>query len=204
MASIEIETNTMENSELSYDLKIPKERIAVVIGKDGETKKVIEDFASVKLNINSEEGDIFIRGSDALRLFDAKEVIRAIGRGFNPDIALTLLKGDYALEIISLKDLVKSKNHLLRLKGRMIGTQGKTRRIIEELTMCHVSVYGKTVGILGRAEHIGIAKQAIDMIIEGSPHASVYKFLEKKRKSVRTTDYDNASYDVKDKYNKFT
>ena len=174
-----------ENQVFSHELKIPKERVAVVIGTEGETKKKLEDNCSVKLDINSEEGDVFISGKDAFKLFTAKEVVRAIGRGFNPNIALNLLKGDIVFELINLKDIVKNKNHLMRLKGRIIGTEGKTRKIIEDLTMSSLSVYGKTVGIIGRAEYVSVAKESVEMIIKGSPHASVYKFLEMKRKTLR-------------------
>ncbi len=205
MASRKIEQNAFDVAEVSYELKVPKDRVAVIIGKDGETKQKIEAESQVKLSINSEEGDVLIVGKNPLKLFDAKEVVRAIARGFNPDIALLLLKGDFALEIINLKDIVKNKNHLQRLKGRIIGTEGKTRRIIEELTMCSLSIYGKTVSIIGRAEYSGIAKQAIDMIIEGSPHASVYTFLEKKRKQMGRIGSAELEVEdsINDKFSKF-
>ena len=35
--------------EFSYELKVPVERIAVVIGKDGETKKELEAATSLTL-----------------------------------------------------------------------------------------------------------------------------------------------------------
>jgi ribosomal RNA assembly protein len=60
--------------------------------------------------VDSAEGDIFISGEDALGLYTAREVIKAIGRGFNPDIAKLLLKQDYVLEIIHMTEYVgKSK-----------------------------------------------------------------------------------------------
>lgn len=205
MTSKKIPDNAFEFAEVSYELKVPKDRVAVIIGKDGETKQMIETESQVKLTINSEDGDILIVGKNPLKLFDAKEVVKSIARGFNPDVALQLLKGDYSLEVINLKDIVKNKTHLQRLKGRIIGTEGKTRRIIEELTMCSLSIYGKTVSIIGRSEHSGIAKQAIDLIIEGSPHASVYTFLEKKRKTMGRIGSSElqAEDSIKDKFSKF-
>jgi ribosomal RNA assembly protein len=185
----------------SHELKIPKERIAVLIGTDGEVKKKLEEACSIKLDINSEEGDVFISGKDAFRLFTAKEIVKAIGRGFNPDIALLLQKVDFVLELVNLKDVARNKNHLLRIKGRVIGTEGKTRKIIEELTLSQMSVYGKTIGIIGRSENAVIAKRAVEMIIEGSPHANVYKYLEKNRKSMK--DSDDPEDEVEDKFKKF-
>ncbi|MBI2651486.1 RNA-processing protein [Candidatus Woesearchaeota archaeon] len=170
----------------SYELKIPKERIAILIGKDGEVKKSIEADTNTKINIDSNEGDIFIYGSDALGLYTSREVIKSIGRGFNPEIAKLLLKQDYIFEVISLQDYTgKSKNALLRLKGRVIGKDGKSRRLIEELSESYISVYGKSIGIIGTAESVSLAKRAIDALLRGSTHANVYKWLEKKRRELK-------------------
>ncbi len=179
-------SETMDKAnEISHELKIPKERIAVLIGTEGSVKEKLESSLSVKLNVNSEEGDVFITGKDAFNLLTTKEIVRAIGRGFNPEIALKLTKMDFALDVVNLKDITKNKNHITRMKGRIIGTEGKTRRIIEEHTECNMSVYGKTIGIIGRSERVLIARKAIDMIIEGAQHNTVYRFLEKKRKELR-------------------
>ena len=114
------ETHT-KHEEFSYELKIPEERVAVLIGKDGETKKEIEQATQSKLDI-SKEGDVTITGSDGLLLYTTKEIVKSIARGFNPKVALLLLKTDYALEIINMKDIAgKSKNTMQRLKGRVIG-----------------------------------------------------------------------------------
>ncbi len=169
-----------------YELKIPKERIAVLIGKKGQIKSEIEEDTKTSLAIDSKEGDVFVSGDDALGLYTAREVIRAIGRGFNPEIALHLLKQDYIFEIIPLVDYAgKSKDSLLRLKGRVIGKEGKARRVIEELTDCDICVYGKTISIIGIAEKASIAKQAIENLLRGSTHANIYKFLEKKKREFK-------------------
>ena len=172
--------------EYQYELKMPKARVAVLIGKEGSVKKKIEEETKTKLNIDSKEGDVFVSGDDALGLYSAREVIKAVGRGFNPDIALSLLKQDNIFEVISLIDYIgKSKEGLLRLRGRVIGKEGKSRRVIEDLTDCQICVYGKTVGIIGLAEKVGIAKQAIESLLKGSAHANVYKFLENKRRQFK-------------------
>ena len=192
-----------DSLEYSHELKIPRERIAVLIGTEGETKKKIEESNSVRLNINSDEGDVIITGNDALMIYSAKEVVKAIGRGFNPDIALLLLKVDYVLELVTLKEIAKNKNNLKRIKGRIIGTEGKTRKVIEELMQCSLSVYGKTIGIIGRTDNASVAKKAVEMIIEGSPHNSVYRFLEKKRKDMKHFN-TNANDEISDEFKKFT
>jgi len=169
--------------ELSYQLKIPKDRIAVLIGKDGEIKKRLEEETHTQISIDSKEGEVVVTGRDALLLYTCREIIRAIARGFNPEVAFQLLKSDYMFELVTLGDkITKSKNAMKRVKGRLIGTKGKTRHIIEEMTGCNVCVYGKTVGIIGSYDGVAIARKAIESIILGSPHSSVYSWLERRRK----------------------
>ena len=171
--------------EYQYEIKVPKERVAILIGKKGEIKKKLEETTGITLDIDSKEGDVFVKGEDALHLYTAREIIRAIARGFNPDVALLLMKGEYVLEVINLADVAKSQANLQRIKGRVIGSGGKTRRLIEELSEVHMSVYGKTICILGESENIYIAKTAIQNLLKGSPHSSVYRWLEKKRHEIR-------------------
>ncbi len=171
--------------EYSYELKIPKERIAVLIGKSGETKKEVETLANIKLDIDSDEGDVVVSGTDPIKLYAGKEVVAAIGRGFNPEIALLLLKHDYGFELISIADYAKTKADFERLRGRVIGEGGKSRRTIEELTGTHLCVYGKTIGIIGQFDMIAFARRAVESILGGSPHKNVYTWLEKRRKELR-------------------
>ncbi len=173
-----------QEDELLYELKIPEERVAVLSGSEGKTKKEIEEQTKSKLNI-SKEGDVTITGEDGLMLFTTREIVRAIGRGFNPKIALQLLKTDYALEIIDLRDYAgKNKNTMERIKARVIGTGGKAREEIERLTETHLSIYGKTIGIIGETTQVAYARQAVTMMLEGAMHKTVYYFLERKKKEM--------------------
>ena len=104
--------------ELRYELKIPKDRIAVLIGKDGQTKIDIEKATKTVLEVDSKEGDVLIQGKDGLGIYTAKEIVTAIARGFNPEISMLLCKVDYSFEVISLTDAIgKSKESQVRIKG---------------------------------------------------------------------------------------
>jgi ribosomal RNA assembly protein len=173
-------------AQYSNELRIPKERVAILIGKKGETKKELEDLTKTKIIIDSKEGDIFLSGNDALSVFDVVEVIKAIGRGFNPDIAFLVLKHDYIFEFINTNDFAKTKNDSIRLKGRVIGSEGKSRNTIEELTETNISVYGKTIGIIGLQENVASARKAIESLLSGSPHSNVFRFLEKNRRVMQS------------------
>jgi ribosomal RNA assembly protein len=165
-------------------VKVPHERIGVIIGKSGETKKHIEETLGITLEIDSREGSVTVRstsleGSDPIT---AVKVIEAIGRGFSPERALRLRKEGTAMEIIDLREYAgKSENSLQRLRGRIIGLKGKSRRVIEELTGCFISVYGRTVAIIGEFSDVQLASNAVRMLASGSQHKTVYNMLERAR-----------------------
>lgn len=164
-------------------VKVPMQRIAVLIGKKGGVKDEIEKCLNVKIVVDTEMGNVTIenRGDDVLAEWKARDMIKAIGRGINPENVRVLKSDDYCLKIIDLTDLVgRSKKTLERQKGRIIGRDGKTREFISQLSGASVSIYGKTVALLGRHEDVSLASTAVEMIASGKPHSAVYKVLEKK------------------------
>src|SRR3989344_2807994 len=164
-------------------LKIPKKRIAVLIGEKGKTKRKIERTTSTFLTINSEEGDVLVTSEESLNVFNTKPIISAIGRGFNPEVALNLMDEENILVIIDITEFSKkSKKDMIRLKARLIGTNGKARNMIEMLTHTEICVYGKTVSILGEQDNVYLAKKAITNLLQGSKHGNVYGFIERTKK----------------------
>lgn len=171
-------------------IKIPKERVGILIGPDGKVKDMIEKETKTRLDIDSEEGSVLILPTeeidDPLAVWKARDIVRAIGRGFSPSRAFRLLGEDELLEIVDLALFTgKSKNALGRVKGRIIGAGGKTRRIIEEVSGATLSIYGHTVAIIGDVDQGRIAKEAIIMLIEGAPHSTVYSILQKKKRALK-------------------
>lgn len=167
------------------ELKVPIDRIAVLVGKNGEIKNNLEKKGQVKIDIDSKSGDVFISGEDSLKIYDTKIVIKAIARGFAPEVAFKLFNENYVFEIIDIRDYSgNSKKAQERLKGRVIGTEGKSRKNIEQMTDTKIVIYGKTVGIIGVSENVAIARRAIDSLLSGSPHGNVYKWIDKKVKEL--------------------
>jgi len=167
-------------------IHIPKDRVGVLIGKDGETKKTIERISQMHLEIDSEEGDVAFNeqeAKDPLIPLKVEDVIRAIGRGFSSEDAFRLFGEDTELFIFDIYDYVgKTENHLIRVKSRVIGREGKTRRVIEGLTGGILAIYGHTVAVIADFESMDIAKKAIDMLLSGSEHPTVYRYLEREMK----------------------
>lgn len=175
-------------------VKIPRQRVGVLIGFEGKTRRTIEDLTQTNLNIDSEDGTVTISPQenmeDPLGVWKTNYIVKAIGRGFSPEMAIELNKDDIYLEVMKLTDYVgKSKKALERYKGRIIGRDGKTRELIIKMAEVSVAVFGKTVSIIGTIENVLIAKEAIEMIINGSRHKSVYGFLEHKHQEKKVKEF---------------
>ena len=175
-------------------LKIPQNRVGALIGTNGDVKKNIEKLTGTILDIDSEDGTVYISPredmEDPLGVWNANHIVKAIGRGFNPEVAVKLVHDDIYLEIIKLPLYIgKSKKALARHKGRIIGKNGKTRELITELAEVDMAVYGKTVSLIGEMDNVMVAKEAIEMILNGSRHKSVYAFLENKKETLKLKEF---------------
>ena len=175
----------MEAQKPFFMLNIPRERVGVLIGPQGSVKRRIEEALGVKLLIDSGSGAVRIElvkrpeeGGDPVALFKARDVVQAIGRGFSPERAFRLFEDGMILSVIDISDYIKpTRNNLVRVRARLIGREGRTRRIIEETTHTHVSIYGDTVSIIGEVEDVKAAEEAVIDLINGAPHSAIYKKL---------------------------
>ncbi len=168
-------------------VRLPKERIPIIIGKEGLTKKDLEHLGDVRILVDSVDGSVSIdQRGDALKANLAVNAIQAIARGFNPEIAKTLFDDYMQLIIIPLREFAKpGSRRIEEIKGRIIGRDGKTRKVIEDLTSTKISVYGDTVSIIGDYVSVQYSREAISMIIAGKKHRSVYQYLEKRVKEIK-------------------
>jgi ribosomal RNA assembly protein len=176
-------------------MPLSKDRIAVVIGKNGEVKKKIEEMTGTSITIDSETGEYniesvpvnqdtieneFLNEEGEFRKYQTKFVLDAINHGFNPEKALKLLDPELHLDVVNLEDVLgDNEKRLTRMKGRLIGESGKIRNSIEQFSSVNISILNKTVAVIGDFDSIKIAKKAITMIIQGSPHKTVLNYLQK-------------------------
>jgi len=196
-----------QDDEVSrFYITIPQNRIGALIGPKGRVKQRIEEMAGVDIEIDSGSGDVCVSSTDDTEdpflVIKARDFVTAVGRGFNPDTAYYLLEDDIYLEIINLKLVVGTNpNKIMRFRGRIIGREGRTRKVIEETTGTKISVFGNTVGIIGPYERVKVAREAIYLILEGSKHGTVYAYLEERAQQMRFDTreiWDKASRDKKD------
>lgn len=164
-------------------IKIPSERVTALLGESGETKDYLERRMKVSLNVDS-DGAVEISG-DPIDEFIGKDIIKAVGRGFEPSIALRLLSDEYGFKLIDLRDFAGSEKAQHRIMGRVIGEKGRTKEIIKEEVGADVVCYGHTVGVISKLDTLDYAMEAVFRLIEGSNHSSVYAYLEKCRRKIK-------------------
>ncbi|MEF8848979.1 MAG: KH domain-containing protein [Candidatus Thermoplasmatota archaeon] len=171
------------------NIKIPKERIGILIGSEGNTKKEIEKKTGINLEINSSTGEVLVddhETEDPLAGFIVQDIVQAIGRGFSPEKAMKLLNEKYEFYLFDIRDYTgKKTSHVKRIKARIIGKNGKTKDLLEEITSSKLSIYGHTIGIISHIENMPIIKKGISMLIRGTPHGRVYQTVEKEMKDLR-------------------
>ena len=170
-------------------VKIPQDRIGVLIGDGGETLREIERRAQVRLDVDSENGSVSIdqqADADPVLALKGPDVVRAIGRGFTPEDAFELLEDEMTMfDLIDIGAATRNKNDLKRKKGRLIGENGRTRELMEELTGATVVIYGSTLGAIGGPQQVDVVRQAAEMLLDGAPHGTVYAFLEDKHTELK-------------------
>ncbi len=158
--------------------RIPKERVKVIFGQNGFIKKKIEKFLNCRLTL-LEENFVQIEGEDSLDLWKARMVVEGIGRGFEFKEVSCLKNDEYMLRVIHLPEVLgKRESTLKRFKGRLIGTQGKIKKEIEEKTKTKIVISGKTVSIVGIGSGVHTAEHAIELILKGKKFGTLFRYLQ--------------------------
>ena|SRR3989338_3755689 len=158
-------------------VRIPEERKAVLIGPEGRTKRSIEEQTRTKLMV----GDgVQVDGADGLDVYVAGQIVKAIGRGFSPEQALLLLDGDAQLHIITLRQHSENKRRVM--VARLVGSNGRAKKLIEQYSGCALAIQGKTVALIGSSGQLREAAGAVDAILNGRSHGFVYHRLERAAK----------------------
>jgi len=155
------------------EVPIPARRKAILIGKDGKIKREIEEITGATLVVTD---CVKIEGP-VDGLLKAQNIVTAIARGFSPEHAFRLQDENVQIDIITMNE--ENEKTRKRLFARIIGRGGQSRRNIEKETNTLISVYGKTVSIIGLPDDIDLARQAIEALIEGKTHGYAYSLMKK-------------------------
>ena len=166
--------------------RIAKDRIGVLIGKGGGTKRALEEEAGCQLHIDSDSGEISAEWndeSDPIIRLKMPDLIRAIGRGMSPQRAIQLLDDNVHLRMYDIREWVgRQPNQIRRMRGRVIGREGRIRELVEELSGVEIVVYRSTILVVGDIESLAVGSAAVERLLGGAEHGTVLKFLEKEKR----------------------
>ena len=169
--------------------RVPKNRIAVLIGKGGQTRKMLEEISGAELDIDSQTGEVMAEWKeepDPVVRMKMPDVVLAIGRGLAPSRAIQLIQDDVFLRMYDIREWVgRQPNQTRRMRSRLIGRNGRIRSLIEEISNCEMAIHGSTVLVIGDREGIALAGPAIEGILRGSEHSTILHGLEQDRKRMR-------------------
>lgn len=161
---------------------LPKNTLNLLAKNNSKELEEVERAAQVKIRLTDEGAEIDA-SSNAGREWEAEQVLLALEAGFPVKHALKLLKEDFYMEKIDLAQAFHGKEaHVTRYKARVIGTRGKSKKKIEELSGAFLAVGDESIAVIGRFEELRNAKEAVMRLLEGAPHANVFRFLEKKQR----------------------
>jgi ribosomal RNA assembly protein len=173
-------------------VRVPEDRVGALIGPGGRTRRDLAARTGASITIDAEEGEVRVESPDtdpgaAMR---ARDIAIAIGRGFSPERAYRLLKEDTFLGVVDIKFTTghREKSALRRIRSRVIGTRGRARSRIEDLSGCSVSVYGSTVALIGEEDQLARATRAIEMLLKGSEHSTVFHLLARLRRDAAAAE----------------
>ena len=111
------------------------------------------------------------------------DLIRAIGRGMSPHRAIQLLDDNVHLRMYDIREWVgRQPNQIRRMRGRVIGRDGRIRELVEELSGVEIVVYRSTILVVGDIESLSVGSAAVERLLGGAEHGTVLKFLEKEKR----------------------
>ena len=174
--------------KFTIPIPIDRRRLGTLLGNSAKLKREIEETLNVKLIIDSENGVVHVETEEELmplKVMKLKNIFKAISLGFTPESVRKLLDDSNVLEIVDLKEVARNTRDLQRIKGRIIGEEGKARKMIEDMTGVDLVISEHEVGIIGDYEGVTAAREAVEMLVKGRTHSTVYRFLRVKAREIR-------------------
>ena len=171
-------------------VRVPPERLGAVIGEGGRNKLEIMRRTGTVLSVDSENSLVIVEpespATPPINVMKAAEIVKAIALGFPLEKALRLMEEDQVLVVVDLKQRVgDAPNHLRRVKARIIGEGGRARKTIEQMTGVDMVIGDYHVAIIGEYERAMAAKEAVEMLIEGRMHSTVYRHLDRLMREIK-------------------
>ena len=152
-------------------IKIISEQIARIV----KSRRKLEKALNLKITNRGKEVTIVGKPEDE---YIGQKVIDAINFGFLTSTALLIKKEENVFEILDIKDYTKRKD-IKTIRGRLIGTKGKTLKTLTDLTNSHIEINANQIAIIAPPETIETVQNAITSIIHGAKQTHIYSMLAK-------------------------
>ena len=138
-------------------------------------KSELEKALGVRIEIAGRK--VVVRG-EPLNEYDASFIFEAINFGFSAQKALSLRDENMVFRIVNIKQFTRKKN-LREVRARLIGTRGRTKKTIENISNSNIVINDNDIGVIARADEIEEIITAITSLIRGAKQANTYRFLER-------------------------
>jgi len=144
-------------NEVNYDLlKDFLERNKIKFHRDGKIVRIyLEDFYSI---------------------YKIEKVIKGIKANFSIDVCEKIFREEYDILEFDLKKVSDKKlNHLRRIKGRLIGENGKAIKELESRTGAKISITDRYLYIAGDFVSIQSAYFVLNKLVGGMSHNKAFE-----------------------------
>lgn len=138
-------------------------------------KELLEKRLGVTIIVKGKQ--VTISGAP-LEEYEAAIVFEAINFGYDVKTALLLKEEDVVFHRIPIKNFTRRKN-LEEIRARLIGTHGRTKKTLEQLSDCKIIIKDTEVGVLCSSEEVEAVMTSITSLIRGTKQANAYKYLER-------------------------
>ncbi len=153
-------------------------------------KKFLAKIAELGVEIKLADNNVNLTSENAINISLVKNAIMAFNRGFDPKTSLLLLDDNYDLSIMNIGDYANSQKRQIELMGRVIGSRGMIKKRLSMATSCYIKISGKTISIIGAYENIELAVSAVEMLLNGAKHDSVFLLIDRRK----LEKYENGRY----------
>ena len=139
------------------------------------TKEELKEKLNVEITLEGKK--VTVRG-DSLDEYEAGIVLDAMSLGFSAAKALDLKDESKIFRVLNIKSISR-KSNLKEVRARVIGSKGRTKKTMEDISGCDIIIRDNDVGIIADAEVIDEVVTAVSNLIRGTKQANTYRYLEK-------------------------
>ena len=157
---------------------------------------LLKDFLERnKIKFHREGKLIKIYLDDFYGLYKMEKVIEGIKANFSIEVCEKIFREEYDILEFDLKKVFDKKtNHLRRVKGRLIGEDGKAIQELEKRTGAKISITDRYLYIAGDSVSIQSAYYALNKLVGGTSHSRAFEIATEMRELFKNKEKEARLY----------